>query len=29
MIRFIGKATGYNDHYLIHMGGQKPMIGGN
>ena len=27
--RFIGKATGHNDHYMINMGGQRPKIGDN
>ena len=27
--RFLGKATGHNDHYKISMGGQRPKIGGN
>ena len=27
--RFLGKATGRNDHYLINMGGQKPKTEGN
>ena len=27
--RFLGKATGYNDHYMINMGGQRPKTGGN
>ena len=28
--RFLGKATGRNDHYyMINMGGQRPKIGGN
>ena len=27
--RFLGKATGHNDHYMINMGGQRPKIGGN
>ena len=27
--RFIGKATGHNDHYMINIGGQRPKIGGN
>ena len=27
--RFLGKAAGHNDHYMIHMGGQKPKIGSN
>ena len=26
--RFVGKATGHNDHY-ISMGSQRPKIGGN
>ena len=26
--RFLGKATGHNDHH-INMGGQRPKIGGN
>ena len=25
--RFIGKATGHNDHYMKYMGGQRPKIG--
>ena len=24
--RFLGKATSYNDHYMINMGGQKPKL---
>ena len=27
--RFLGKATGHNDHHKISMGGQRPKIGGN
>ena len=27
--RFLGKATVYNDHYIINMGGQMPKIGSN
>ena len=27
--RFVGKATGHNDHYMISMGSQRPKIGGN
>ena len=27
--RFLGKATGHNDHYMINMGSQKPKTGGN
>ena len=27
--RFLGKATGHNDPYMISMGGQMPKIGGN
>ena len=27
--RFLGNATGHNDHYMISMGGQMPKIGGN
>ena len=27
--RFLGKATGHNDHYMINMSGQRPKIGGN
>ena len=28
--RFLGKATGRNDHYyMINMGGQRPKIGVN
>ena len=27
--RFLGKATGHNDHYRINMGGQRPKIGSN
>ena len=27
--RFLGKATGHNDHYMINMGIQQPKIGGN
>ena len=27
--RFLGKATGHNDHYMANMGGQRPKIGGN
>ena len=27
--RFLGKATGHNDHYMINMGSQRPMIDGN
>ena len=27
--RFLGKATGHNDHYMINMGSQRPKIGGN
>ena len=26
--RFLGKATGHNDHYMINMGSQRPKIGG-
>ena len=25
--RFTGKATGHNDHYMINMGSQRPVIG--
>ena len=28
-IRFLGKATGHNDHYMINMGNQRPKTGGN
>ena len=28
-IRFLGKATGHSDHYMINMGGQRLKIGGN
>ena len=27
--RFLGKATGHNDQYIINMGGQKPKLGGD
>ena len=27
--RFLGKATGHNDHYIINVGDQRPKIGGN
>ena len=27
--RFLRKATGHNDHYMINMDGQRPKIGGN
>ena len=27
--RFLGKATGHNDHYMTDMGGQWPKIGCN
>ena len=27
--RFLGKATGHNDHCMINMGGQRPQIGSN
>ena len=27
--RFLGKATGHNDQYMINMGGQKPKLGGD
>ena len=27
--RFLGKATGHNDHYMIKMGAQGPRIDGN
>ena len=27
--RFLGKATGHNDHYMINMSGQRLKIGGN
>ena len=27
--RFLGKANGHNDHYMINMGGQRPKIGRN
>ena len=27
--RFLGKATGHNDHYMINSGGQRPEIGSN
>ena len=27
--RFIGKATGHNDHYVINMSGQRGKIGSN
>ena len=27
--RFLGKATGHNDHYWISISGQKPKTGGN
>ena len=27
--RFLGKATGLNDHYMISMDGQRPKIGSN
>ena len=27
--RFLGKATGHNDNYVISMGGQTPKIGSN
>ena len=27
--RFLGKATGHNDHYMIHMGSQRPAIDSN
>ena len=27
--RFLGKATGHNDHYMINMGSQRPRIGSN
>ena len=27
--RFLGKATGHNDHYMVNMGGQRPKIGSN
>ena len=27
--RFIGKATGHNDYYMINMGGQRPKIDDN
>ena len=27
--RFIGKATGHNDHYMINMGGQRLKAGGD
>ena len=26
--RFLGKATGHNDHYMINMGTQRSTIGG-
>ena len=26
---FLGNATGHNDHYMIHMGSQRPKIGSN
>ena len=25
--RFLGKANGHNDHYMINIGGQRPKIG--
>ena len=27
--RFLGKATGHNDHYMISMGSQRPKTGSN
>ena len=27
--RFLEKATGHNDHYMITMGGQRPKNDGN
>ena len=27
--RFLGKATGHNDHYIINIGGQRPKTGSN
>ena len=27
--KFLGKATGHNDYYIINMSGQRPKIGGN
>ena len=27
--RFLREATGHNDHYMINMGSQRMMIGGN
>ena len=27
--RFLGKATGHNDHYVINTGGKRPKIGSN
>ena len=27
--RFLGKATGHNDNYMVSMGGQRPKIDGN
>ena len=27
--RFLGKATGHIDHYMISVGGQRPKTGGN
>ena len=27
--KFLGKATGHNDYYVINMSGQRPKIGGN
>ena len=27
--RFLGKATGHNDHYMINIDSQRPKIGSN
>ena len=27
--RFLGKATGHNDHHMMNMGSQRPKIGSN
>ena len=27
--RFLGKATGHNDHHMMNIGGQRPKIGSN
>ena len=29
IIRFFGKPTGHDNHYMINMGGQRPKIGSN